>query len=131
MDGTILLQYANLEKNKKNLNKQLSIIEKDMDDLEEKILREFEKEGTQGVGINGDYIHQVEKLKVVPKEGMSKDAKQCLRQAGLEDFISEDVLVPTLSKYIKECRENNEFVPESLKKFFTFNKSFKLSIRKE
>lgn len=131
MDGTMLLQYANLWKNKTNLNQQLAAIKIDMGELEEKILSIFEKDGTQGVAVNGDFIHQVEKLRVVPKAGMTKEAKECLRQAGLADFITEDVKVPTLSKYVKECRENNEFLPESMKKFFTFDKKFSLSIRKE
>jgi hypothetical protein len=108
-----LKQFLTLTAKKKAAKKDLEEIDAQLEKLDGELTKMFEQDGVNSMNVDGKtvYVHN-QKWAGVLKEG--KDATdeeraralQALRDAGMDDYITESFNSKTLSSFVKEVLES-------------------------
>lgn len=123
-------EFVLLTQRKQQLENDLSVIKKEIDEIEPKILDHFEKHGIQRITQGGLTVYLSRSLWAGKVEGVENDeAIQALGVAGLAMFAQRKINVSSLSKHFREMEELGEPFPECLEGKIRLTEKFKLGAK--
>lgn len=129
----LIAHRATLEDRERELETTLSIIQTEIKQINEQILREFQETGTQNAKSGGYtfYIHSQIWAKAV--DGDKNRLIDDLKSSGYGEFITENYNSQTLSKFVRELDKGEDMlpvIPEGLKGSLTYSEDYSIRARK-
>jgi hypothetical protein len=123
-------EFILLTQRKQQLESDLSVIKKELDEMEPKILEHFEKHGIQRITQDGLTVYLSRSLWAGKDEGVENDeAIEALNTAGLGMFAEPRINVSSLSRYFRDLEENGEPFPKCLEGKIRLIEKFKLGAK--
>lgn len=117
--------YAYLDAKKKDLENRLNAVKKELSELEASLLDEMAEEGVPSLKVkvkNDDgtestrTVYQRRELWAGYADGYEKqDLCEALKQAGLDDMVTETFNTNTLSAYVREFNDGDKDTEEIIK----------------
>lgn len=95
-------RYVQLEKERRELEARLALIEDEERPLKEQIAEAFEESGTQRERVDGLTVYLAYKTYARPKDGDMQRLCDALRNCGMDDLVRDNVNINSLSAVVRE-----------------------------
>jgi hypothetical protein len=120
--------YAELDELRLKLNRELDKIRKKQAKLEPMILENMGESGVDSMRVEGRTVY-IQRL-IWGKYSDRGDAIKALKEAGLEDLVSEGFNANQLAAYLRELDATNEPLPPEFRGRIEPNEVFSIRTRK-
>ena len=128
MNTEIMKQFAKLDSRRAALEAELKEVKERIKEVEPQVLDEMTQNEVSNIRIDGRTIYvqsQIWGRKKAPNETIVK----ALRDAGLEDFVSEGFNMQSISAFIREKVKNGESLPPQFNGVLEANEVFSVRSR--
>lgn len=131
MDVEDVKQYIALSGRAKELGTKLDSVKEEIAQLQDKLLKDFEREGVANLTVDGRtvYLHRQLWARARP-EVERHEITSALKRAGLGQFVSESFNMQTLSAWVRELEAAEEALPPELSDVLTTSEVWSLRVRK-
>lgn len=106
-----LKKFTELDAKKAELEIELARIKKEMEAIAPAIMESMASEGVANIKINDRTVFT--KLTIFAQISSKADAIKALKEAGMEDFITEGYNTNSISAFVRELTKNDEELPEA------------------
>ncbi len=111
MNTERIKRFVELENEKAALQTKLKAIADEQEKLSNAILEDFVTDEIDSIKLNGRTVFIKETI--FAKISSKEEAIKALREAGLDDFITEGYNTNTISAYVREKEKQGEPLPEA------------------
>lgn len=129
MDTETLARFTELAEEERALKARMADVKQEKERLEEQLLNQFVDAGVQNTKINGMtvYVHR----QVWANHNGDKQALiNALKNAGLEELVSENYSTQTLSAWYRELESLDQPVPDAVAPHLSTAEKFSLRTRR-
>jgi|TARA_R110002167_G_scaffold59891_3_gene169633 hypothetical protein len=124
-----IAEFIELMNSEKEIKAELKALGKIKSDLQEIILKHFERNGIQNIKQNGATVYLKRDLWAGREEGVTnEEAAQALQDAGLGEYVGPST--QGLSAYLRELDELGEQIPAPLRGKIKVTETFKIQSRR-
>jgi hypothetical protein len=125
VDTENLQEFVDLENDRRDLELRLKQIKERRQELEEKLLSQFEESGVQSMRVNGMTVYMHRQL-WANHNGDKETTVQALRASGLGDMIYETFNSQTLSAWVREMEDIDTEIPEAVRPHLKLSERFSI-----
>jgi hypothetical protein len=129
MDSVKLRHYVELEKERRDHESRLNSIKESIAQIEDDLLKDFEKDGISKATVDGLTIYIHRQLWASAKDGNYEQACEALRKCGMGEYVQERFNTNSLSAFVRESERNQESLPKDLADAITVAEKFSLRTR--
>lgn len=136
MNIELLTNYANLMKEKKDLDAQARIIKGEIAHIEDAVQEQFINNGVDSLKVNGQTLYLHQQLWASPKkrDGDSTDSayeRACkkLSEIGLDDFVNPRFSTQSLSAFVRERSSDGEPLPDGFEDVISVTEKISVRVR--
>lgn len=130
MDSVMLRQFVQWEKERDDLESRLKTVKESISQIEDNLLKEFEKDGISKATVDGLTIYIQRKLWASAKDGNYEATCAALRECGMAQYVQERFNTNSISAYVREAEKNGIEVPKALQDTLTVSEKFSLNTRR-
>lgn len=98
-------------------------------EIEQELLKEFERDGMASMSIDGRTVYLRRDLRANAKAGQREAVCRALKANGVGDLVSEGFHAGQLSAWVRELEKLEEPLPEQLDELLNVNEMFSVRIR--
>jgi hypothetical protein len=123
-----ITRYAELDERRLSLMREIDSLRKAQSEMEPQILEDMSNSGMESTRVNGRTIYIQRQLWA--KYSNAYDAVEALKEAGLEDLVSEKFNANQLAAYIRELDAQGEPMPTEFQGIIEPNEVFHIRTRR-